>query len=89
MRADFKLVTSFLRRSSTISQSEVLGETPDQQDVEDEIDFPRLLLCSDSMHSKEKMKKYFPMMQLADVKLLYGENNGERNLDWVIIIIII
>ena len=41
---------------------------------ETKIDFPRLLLCSDSMHSKQKVQRSFPGLSQRDMQLLYGKN---------------
>ena len=34
--------------------------------------FPNILVCSQSMHSKMKVKKLYPDMSDADIAFLYG-----------------
>ena len=62
-------------------------------DDESRTDFPKIIMCSDSMHSKAKVRRNFPDLSRSDLMLLYGQNvsqtpwensQGKDNILWAL-----
>ena len=46
---------------------------------DNKVTFPKLLICSHSMHSKEKLIEKYPNITSKQVKELYGQGTGLLN----------
>ena len=56
----------YVRRESTISQREIMGIKTDR------VQFPKILICADSIHSKERTFDAYPMLNMTMIQKLYG-----------------
>ena len=56
----------YVRRESTISQREIMGIKTDR------VHFPKILICADSIHSKERTFDAYPMLNMTMIQQLYG-----------------
>ena len=44
--------------------------------------FPKIRICSNSMHSRKKMDHYFPGMNLSTIQTLYGIGKQSTCNSW-------
>ena len=56
----------YVRRESTISQREIMGIKTDR------VHFPKILICADSIHSKERTFDAYPKLNMTMIQQLYG-----------------
>ena len=56
----------YVSRESTISQREIMGIKTDR------VHFPKILICADSIHSKERTFDAYPMLNMTMIQQLYG-----------------
>ena len=49
-----------------------------KEEDDDKIHFPRIVMCMDSMHSREKIRTKFPNLTPEDIMLLYGQNASKN-----------
>ena len=59
-------VQVYVRRESTISQREIMGIKTDR------VQFPKILICADSIHSKERAFDTYPKLNMTMIQQLYG-----------------
>lgn len=43
-----------------------------KDDTSINVPFPNILICSQSMHSKDKVRKFYPHLEDSDIAALYG-----------------
>ena len=67
-------VTKYGERASTITQEDVR--------ILSGKNFPKLVLCSDSMHSKNKIQQYYPSINETLLENLYGFNLKSQDEDY-------
>ena len=67
-------VTKYGERASTITQEDVR--------ILSGKNFPKLVLCSDSMHSKNKIKQFYPSINETLLENLYGFNLRSQDEDY-------
>ena len=71
-----------LRYSSTISQREA-NEAPIEN-----VQFPNIMLCTDSIHSKYKLRKMYPQVNDTLIQQFYGldvDPTAMVSVKWVLV----